>query len=133
MIVNLDLLSIVDLVAGASSDKTMAAWVYILRCADGSYYTGCTTNIEQRIGQHHAGTTGGYTFSRRPVEVIYVEEFQRIHDAIDAERRIKRWSRVKKEALIDQAYERLPELSRNRQYHPAPSLRPSTRASRCSG
>ncbi len=100
----------------------MAVWVYILRCADGSYYTGLTTHLEQRVGQHMAGTIGGYTSTRRPVECVYVEEFQSIHDAIDSERRIKRWSRAKKEALINRDYDRLPELSRNRQYHPKPQI-----------
>ena len=78
----------------------MPSWVYILRCADGSYYTGCTTNLDQRLGEHQAGETSGYTATRLPVELVYAEEFQAIHDAIDAERRVKGWSRAKKEALI---------------------------------
>ncbi len=95
----------------------MAAWIYILKCSDGSYYTGCTTHLEQRIAQHHAGTFEGYTSTRLPVEVVYTSEFQTIHDAIDAERRIKRWTRAKKEAVIAGRWTDLPELSRSRQHH----------------
>ena len=101
----------------------MPSWVYILSCADGSYYTGCTTHLDQRIGQHKAGDIPGYTATRLPVECVYVAEFQRIHDAIDWERRVKRWSRAKKEALIAGAYDRLPELARNYQHHGGPALR----------
>lgn len=78
----------------------MASWVYILRCADQSYYVGCTTRLEQRIGQHQAGTTGGYTATRRPIEVVWAAEFQVLHEAIHMERTLKRWSRAKKEAFI---------------------------------
>jgi len=49
----------------------MSFWVYILRCADGSYYTGHTDNLEQRIGQHNAGAIEGYTHSRRPVTLMW--------------------------------------------------------------
>jgi putative endonuclease len=95
----------------------VAVWVYILRCRDRSYYTGLTTALEQRIGQHKAGTMGGYTASRLPVECVYVAEFQNMHEAIAWERTIKRWSRAKKEALIKGEYDRLPVLSKNRQHH----------------
>jgi predicted GIY-YIG superfamily endonuclease len=90
----------------------MPSWVYILRCADGSYYTGCTTNLDQRLGEHQAGQTPGYTSTRLPVEMVYAEEFQTIHDAIDVERRIKGWSRAKKEAMIDGRWRDLPALSK---------------------
>jgi predicted GIY-YIG superfamily endonuclease len=95
----------------------MAVWVYILRCADESYYTGLTTNLEQRLGQHHGGSFQGYTSTRLPVECVYVAEFQWIYDAISWERRLKRWSRAKKEAVIARAYDRLPELARSYQHH----------------
>jgi putative endonuclease len=90
----------------------MPSWVYMLRCADGSYYTGCTTNLDQRIGEHQTGETPGYTSTRLPVELVYAEEFQTIHDAIAAERRIKGWSRAKKEAVIEGRWEDLPRLSK---------------------
>ena len=87
----------------------LQSWCYMLRCADGSFYVGCTTNLDQRIGQHQGGETPGYTSTRRPVECVWAEEFQSIHDAIDAERRIKGWSRAKKQALIEGDW---PEISR---------------------
>ncbi len=92
----------------------MAAWTYILKCADGSYYTGCTTFLDQRIGQHRAGTFDGYTAARRPVEVVWVEEFPTIDQAIFVERQVKGWSRAKKEALIRGDFEALPGLSRSK-------------------
>ena len=79
----------------------MAAYVYILRCSDGKYYVGSTRGgLERRIAQHNAGTFGGFTSNRRPVELMYCEEFDRIVDAIAAERRLKGWSRAKKEAYM---------------------------------
>ena len=92
----------------------MASWVYILECSDGSFYVGCTTNIDQRIGQHRAGTFEGYTSTRLPVEVVYVAEFQSLYDAIDWERRLKRWTRAKKQAVIDGRWGDLPSLSLSR-------------------
>jgi putative endonuclease len=91
----------------------MSAWVYILSCSDGSYYTGMTrTDLEMRVAQHNAGTFGGFTSSRRPVILCYSEYFERIEDAISAERRIKGWSRAKKEALIAGDMERLKSLAK---------------------
>ncbi len=90
----------------------MAAWTYILRCADGSYYTGCTTDLDQRMGQHADGTFGGYTATRGPVELVWVGEAQTLHEAISLERRLKGWSRAKKEAVIRGEWNLLPELSK---------------------
>ncbi len=90
----------------------MPSWVYILRCADGSFYTGCTTNLDQRLGEHQAGETTGYTATRLPVEMVWADEFQDVVDAISTERQIKGWSRAKKEALIAQRYDDLPALSK---------------------
>jgi len=88
-----------------------SSWVYILRCADGSYYTGCTTNIEKRLSEHQQGLIEGYTSKRLPVELVYSEEFSEIRYAISAERQIKRWSRAKKEALIRGDSKALHELA----------------------
>ena len=99
----------------------MTAWVYILRCSDGSYYAGCTTDLEKRWGQHQAGTVEGYTAARRPLDLVWVGEFQSIYDAIDMERRIKRWSRAKKEALIRRDYGALPALSK-RGFRPSSAI-----------
>jgi len=96
----------------------VAAWVYMLRCADGSYYVGCTTNLDQRYGEHQSGVAPGYTSTRLPVVMVWAEEFQGLHDAIDVERQIKRWSRAKKEALIRRDFAALPALAR-RGFRPA--------------
>lgn len=88
--------------------------VYILRCADGSYYTGVTNDVERRFCSHSDGNDpSSYTFKRRPVQLVYVAEFQEVYDAISWEKQIKRWNRKKKEALIAREYERLPGLSFN--------------------
>jgi len=93
-------------------DRGVGAWLYILLCADNSYYTGTTrTELEMRVGQHQAGHFDGYTASRRPLRLVYSEYFDRIVDAIAAERKIKGWSRAKKEALIANDFARLRELS----------------------
>ena len=90
----------------------MEVTVYILRCSDGSYYTGLTKQpIEARIWEHNAGTYEGYTDKRRPVELVFTESYDRILDAIARERQIKGWNRQKKEALIAYAYQALPDLS----------------------
>ena len=89
------------------------AWTYILGCSDGSYYVGCSSNLEQRIAQHNAGTFGGYTASRRPVKLLWSQEFVDIRDAIAAERRLKKWTRAKKEALMNGDFVVLHELSRS--------------------
>ena len=89
------------------------AFVYILRCADGSYYCGTARQgLELRVAEHNAGTLGGYTSTRQPVVLVYSEWFQRITDAIAAERQIKGWSRAKKEALICGDFAALSELAR---------------------
>ena len=90
----------------------MAFYAYILHCADSTYYTGHTDNLEQRIAQHHYGHFKGcYTYSRRPLEVAWVEEFPSRYEALQAERRIKNWSRAKKEALIGSDRSRLAHLA----------------------
>src|SRR5438874_13324640 len=89
------------------------ACVYILRCADGSYYCGIARQgLERRVAEHNSGVLGGYTSARRPVVLVYSEWFQRITDAIAAERQIKGWSRAKKEALIRGDFGALPSLSK---------------------
>jgi putative endonuclease len=87
--------------------------VYILRCADSSYYTGVTRReVEQRVAEHNEGVDrDSYTFSRRPVKLVYSQHFDRIDEAIASERRIKGWSRMKKEALIRGDFGSLPGLA----------------------
>ncbi len=93
----------------------MPACVYILRCADGRYYTGLTRGaLESRIAQHNAGHFGGYTARRRPVELVWSQSVDRVADAIALERRLKLWSRAKKEALIRGDIEALKLLASRR-------------------
>ena len=89
----------------------MAFYVYIVRCADGSLYTGHTENLEMRIAAHNSGALRGYTFSRRPVHLIFDQDFQSRDDAFRLERQIKGWSRRKKLALSRGDWDALPELS----------------------
>ncbi len=84
---------------------------HILRCSDKSYYTGSTKNLELRLFQHQQGLGSNYTKKRLPVELIYVEEYERIDDAFFREKQIQGWNRAKKEALINGEYEKLPSLS----------------------
>ena len=92
----------------------MAFWVYILRCADASYYVGHTDNLDVRVAQHQSGDVDGYTKSRRPVRLVYRESFATRDDAFVAERQLKGWSRKKKEALIAGDWERLHLLAQRR-------------------
>lgn len=78
----------------------MSFWVYILRCADNSYYTGHTDHLENRIGEHQNGLCGGYTSNRLPVELVFSQECASRIEALAAEQQIKGWSRKKKEAMM---------------------------------
>ena len=86
-------------------------WVYILHCADGSYYTGHTENLENRIAQHQAGECEGYTVSRRPVELVWSQECVTREEALSAEMQIK-WSRKKKEAMMRGDWVEVSRLAR---------------------
>lgn len=87
-------------------------YVYILRCSDGSYYVGSTHDLEYRLEEHRAGSFGGYTSHRIPVELVWSTDFPTEHDAFLAERQIKGWSRAKKEALIRGDLEGVHEIVR---------------------
>ena len=93
------------------------AWVYILHCADGSYYTGLTRGDEpeQRLSEHQMKLSpSAFTASRLPVRLVYSEYFDLVTDAIAAERRIKGWSRAKKEALIKSDWKLVQVLAKRR-------------------
>jgi putative endonuclease len=92
------------------------AYVYMLECADGSYYVGLTRRqyLETRISEHEQGLVPGYTSARRPVKLVWVEHIPRLIDAIAAERRIKGWSRAKKQALIRSDWAALQTLAKRR-------------------
>ncbi|MBI3703706.1 MAG: GIY-YIG nuclease family protein [Rhizobiales bacterium] len=109
----------------------MGAWLYILRCADASYYTGTTrTDLEMRVAEHQAGKFPGFTSKRRPVVLVYSEYFEQIVDAIAAERQVKGWSRAKKEALIAGDFQQVSRLSQRRKsFGPHGSRRVTARRS----
>ncbi len=86
--------------------------MYILRCSDESYYTGSTKYLELRLKQHQAGDGANYTSKRLPVELIYVEVYDRIDTAFYREKQVQGWSRKKKEALIKNMPEELHELAK---------------------
>ena len=91
------------------------SYVYILKCSDSTYYTGVTSNLNQRMFQHNSGFYPDcYTFSRRPVALVFYAEFTDINFAIDKEKQIKKWSKAKKEALIRGEYDTLPNLARKK-------------------
>ena len=92
----------------------MKGFMYILKCSDGSYYTGSTNDIDKRFQEHLNGLGANYTKDRLPVEVVYVEEFSRIDLAFNREKQVQGWSRKKKEALINNEFESLPKLSRSK-------------------
>ena len=87
-------------------------YMYVLECADGSYYTGSTKSLEIRIAQHQAGEGANHTKKRLPVKLVYFEEYQRIDEAFYREKQVQGWSRKKKEALINGVPEELHELAR---------------------
>jgi len=88
-------------------------YVYILKCSDDSYYIGVTNNPNRRLAEHMDGKNPeSYTFSRRPVEIVYSEYFTDPNEAIVWEKKIKGWSRRKKEALINDDYGSLVEFSK---------------------
>jgi putative endonuclease len=102
---------------------TLGIFVYMLRCSDGSQDVGSATgdDLSLRIDQHNAGTFPGYTFSRRPVVLVWSEHFDRITDGIAVERQIKGWGRPKKEALVRGDWKDIRQLSRRRAGAPKPS------------
>ncbi len=89
----------------------MIGYVYILRCNDASYYTGSTKNIELRLAQHQQGMGAKHTKKRLPVELVFVEQFERIDEAYAREKQIQGWSRKKKEALIQGDFNQLHKLA----------------------
>jgi predicted GIY-YIG superfamily endonuclease len=92
----------------------MAFHAYLLLCADGSFYAGHTDDLVRRMAQHESGL-GGYTAQRRPVRLVWQQDFATREEALSTELRIKGWSRAKKQALVDGDWERLKVLARNRQ------------------
>jgi putative endonuclease len=86
-------------------------YVYMLSCADESFYVGVTNDVERRLGQHQDGRDSNcYTYTRRPVQLVYCSDFRDVEQAIRWEKQLKGWSRAKKTALINGDWERIREL-----------------------
>ena len=92
----------------------MDFFIYILKCSDNSYYVGHTDDIEKRISEHTQGLGAGYTSSRLPVCVVYVAMFGSRIEALETERQIKKWTRAKKEALIEENWCKISKLARKK-------------------
>lgn len=75
-------------------------FTYILECADGTYYTGSTWDLQRRFWEHTKGLGARYTVKRLPVKLVYCESYERIDDAFKREKQVQGWSREKKQALI---------------------------------
>jgi putative endonuclease len=87
-------------------------FVYMLRCVDGTFYVGVTNNVERRFIEHSEGANETcYTFSRRPLLLAYVGDFEWIHDAIDFEKKLKTWSHKKKRAFAENNWQDLKRFS----------------------
>ena len=87
-------------------------YVYILHCSDNSFYIGITSNLDKRVAQHQQGKNkNAYTYSRRPVTLVFYQEFNEVLQAIYFEKKIKGWSRAKKQALIDNDWNMLQVLA----------------------
>lgn len=90
-------------------------YVYIVKCSDNSYYIGFTNDLERRINEHNDGLNSeSYTYTRKPVELVFYHEFNDVNQAIRFEKQVKGWSRKKKEAIINDNWDLLPLLSKNR-------------------
>ena len=90
------------------------AWMYILKCADDSYYVGSTKNLDLRLAQHQSGKGSRYTSGLLPVELVYGEEYDRVADAYAREKQVQNWGRSKREALINGNLEVLPPLAKKK-------------------
>jgi predicted GIY-YIG superfamily endonuclease len=99
---------------GVQERLQMSFWVYILKCSDGSYYTGHTDHLEKRIAEHKSGYLEGYTSTRRPVELIFSQEFPSRVEALSSEQQIKGWSRKKKEAMVGGDWKEVSRLSKSK-------------------
>ena len=91
------------------------AYLYVVKCNDNSLYVGTTrTSLDLRVAEHNAGKFAGYTHSRRPVKLVFSEWFDKISDAIAAERKLKGWSRAKKLAFVRGDFAKLKTLAKRR-------------------
>ncbi|HNX60687.1 MAG TPA: GIY-YIG nuclease family protein [Spirochaetota bacterium] len=89
-------------------------FMYILKCNDGSYYTGSTVDMIKRLAQHQSGCGANHTKKHLPVELVFIQQFERIDEAFNREKQVQRWTRKKKEALIDGRENELPLLAKKK-------------------
>ncbi len=92
----------------------MSFWAYILHCRGGVFYTGHTDNLEYRIAQHQSGAIRGFTSTLLPVALVWSQPFTTRAEALEAERRIKGWSRAKKMALIRGDWDSISRLAKGK-------------------
>ncbi len=92
----------------------MAFWAYILHCHGGAYYTGHTDNLPRRVGEQESGMIAGFTADKLPVTLVWSQEFATRFEALEAERRIKGWSRAKKMALIRGDWDKISALAKGK-------------------
>jgi putative endonuclease len=86
-------------------------FVYMLLCADDSFYVGITNSVEQRLWQHnHGDDEESYTYERRPVRLVHSSGFSSVFDAIRWKKQLKGWSRAKKRALISADWAKVHEI-----------------------
>ncbi len=90
----------------------MAFWVYILKCADGKFYTGQTDDLDRRMGEHQHGGFCDFTSHRRPVELVWSEYYQTRGDVIEFEKQVQSWSRAKKIGLINGYWKMVSHFAR---------------------
>lgn len=90
------------------------AWVYMVKCSDDSFYVGSAKNLENRLVEHNRGTGARYTARRRPVELVWCADYERVDDAFAMEKQIQGWSRAKRIALIEGRFDSLPALAKRR-------------------
>jgi putative endonuclease len=87
-------------------------FTYIVECSDGSFYVGSTWDVDRRVGEHNLGVGAQYTKHRRPVRLVWAEQFDSVMDAYRLEKQIQGWGRAKRQALIDGRLHDLPALAR---------------------
>jgi len=99
----------------------MSFWVYILQCADETYYTGHTENLEKRLYEHEQNTFKCYTSNRLPVKLVFSSKFETRLGALTRERQIKGWSHIKKQALVNEDWVNLVKYSKSGRGSPSTS------------
>jgi len=96
----------------------------MLRCSDDSFYVGSTVDLERRLWEHDEGLGAAYTRRRRPVVLVWAEQYDRVDEAFAREKQVQRWGRAKRLALIEQRYADLPKLALGPRASPSPVVEP---------